>query len=193
MEILSINPLPLSGPWDKGFSLDKHVLSSVPIGENAYGHMQFDTTRSAVGEALFQLKYRDQSEKVGTLAATSHAFVTQKWKLAVDVVIPAPFSKERAIQPVHAIAQSLAALLGVPCSAAVTKKPGTPQLKDLPEHEREKALQQALVVDSSVKNKRVLLVDDLYQSGTTLKVVTALLRHPGGVNAVSVLAMTRKY
>ena len=46
----------ITGSWDLGYVLDKHVLSSVYLGDNAYGHPQFDTTRSEVGEALYKLK-----------------------------------------------------------------------------------------------------------------------------------------
>jgi hypothetical protein len=37
------------GKWRAGIALDVHVVSSVPIGHNEFGHMQFDTKRSDVG------------------------------------------------------------------------------------------------------------------------------------------------
>ena len=39
--------------------LDKYTLSSIPIGRNEFGYMQFNTTRTEVGEALFRLKNRN--------------------------------------------------------------------------------------------------------------------------------------
>ena len=53
--------------WDLGYVLDKHAVSSVYIGENEYGHPQFDTTRSEAGEALFKLKYRSDWTQVDRL------------------------------------------------------------------------------------------------------------------------------
>ncbi|WP_454743956.1 hypothetical protein [Cupriavidus necator] len=44
------------GNWDLGYALDKHTLRSTYIGDNEYGHPQFNTERSEPGEALFQLK-----------------------------------------------------------------------------------------------------------------------------------------
>ena len=47
---MGINPTELLGNWDKGYVLDRHVLKSIPIGENVYGRMEFDTTRTELGE-----------------------------------------------------------------------------------------------------------------------------------------------
>ncbi len=56
------------GPWDNGFSLDKHTLSSVYTGDNQYGHPTFDTTRTEVGESLYRLKYRHDYSQVKVIA-----------------------------------------------------------------------------------------------------------------------------
>ncbi|WP_204369077.1 hypothetical protein [Methylocucumis oryzae] len=48
-----VNVKQIDGVWILGYSLDKHTISSVPIGHNEFGHMQFDTVRSEAGEALF--------------------------------------------------------------------------------------------------------------------------------------------
>jgi hypothetical protein len=56
------------GNWDTGLVLDKHTRSSVFLGYDGLGHPQFDTTRSEVGEALYQLKYKGDFTKVEPLA-----------------------------------------------------------------------------------------------------------------------------
>jgi hypothetical protein len=50
-------PRKIQGRWRDGYSLYLHTLSSTPIGYNEYGHMQFDTKRSELGELLYRLKY----------------------------------------------------------------------------------------------------------------------------------------
>ena len=50
---MKINPLEIAGNWDKGFVLDKHVISSTPKGENVYGHMEYETVRTELGELFF--------------------------------------------------------------------------------------------------------------------------------------------
>ena len=46
----------LEGSWDLRYALHKHTLSSLYLGDDEYGHAQFDTTRSEPGEVLYQLK-----------------------------------------------------------------------------------------------------------------------------------------
>jgi len=43
---MDVNIREITGNWDQGYVLHKHVLSSIYLGENEYGHPQFDTTRS---------------------------------------------------------------------------------------------------------------------------------------------------
>lgn len=51
---VEIHPIPLYGVWDIGYALDVHTIKSIPIGEDAYGHLHFDNTRSEIGELLYQ-------------------------------------------------------------------------------------------------------------------------------------------
>ena len=54
---VDVRPEPVNSPWVEGFVLDRHVISSRPIGY--FGeHMQFETTRSPLAELVYQLKYR---------------------------------------------------------------------------------------------------------------------------------------
>ena len=65
---MDVNIKQIEGMWTLGYSLDKHTLTSTPIGPNEYGRMQFDTVRPAAGEALFQLKYRSDYSQVLLIA-----------------------------------------------------------------------------------------------------------------------------
>jgi hypothetical protein len=53
--IVEVHAERIEGPWTEGFVLDRHVASSRPIGYLGE-HMQFETTRSALGELVYQLK-----------------------------------------------------------------------------------------------------------------------------------------
>ena len=57
----------LTGNWDEGYALDHHVLSSTCLGENEYGNLIFDTTRSELGQCLYELKYQLKEIKLLTL------------------------------------------------------------------------------------------------------------------------------
>ena len=91
----------LYGNWTEGFALDVHTVSSECIGYDDYGHPIFDTVRSTVGELLFNLKYRNNL-KAGTEIASIALPFLHEWLKGknIEVVIPAPFSKQRTVQPV---------------------------------------------------------------------------------------------
>ena len=126
--------MPIDGRWIQGFVLDRHVISSVPIGYLGE-HMQFDTTRSALGELVYQLKYRNGP--LNDIVDTAVAFVIERWNGVIDCVVSPPPSLHRTKQPGVLIAAGIAAALGVPAApAAAVKATATPQMKNVPLHER---------------------------------------------------------
>jgi len=58
---------------------------------------------------------------------------------------------------------------------------------------RDELLRKAMKIadNENVAGKKVLLVDDLYRSGSTLRIATEILYDEGEAEAVSVLTMTR--
>lgn len=76
----------------------------------------------------------------------------------------------------------------------VVKEKPTPELKNIKDHvERERVLRDAFGLAGKVNlnNKNVLLIDDLYRSGATLKAITAILHGIGNVKNVFVLTLTK--
>lgn len=76
MAVVEVHPEQIDGPWIEGFVLDRHVISSRPIGYVGE-HMQFETTRSALGELVYQLKYRNGP--LTDIVETAAAFLTERW------------------------------------------------------------------------------------------------------------------
>ncbi len=126
---MNVNVRPLSGPWTSGHALDKHTVSSRFIGEDENGRAQFETQRTEVGEAVFQLKYRGDWSQVGRLAdaAVRHGIPNAD---RITAVVPMPASTARARQPVTELASAIAKRLGVPMLDILGKAP-TPQIKNL--------------------------------------------------------------
>lgn len=190
-----MNPLHVEGAWRLGWTLDVHTTSSVFLGYDQHDRAQFDTTRSALGELLYQLKYNNQMQAASAIATAMAEFFTDKPIVLsrVELVVPVPPSSRRPVQPVTEIASQLAARLHKPWSAtAVRKTRETPPLKHMAdlEHRRE-ALDGAFEVDpAQVNGKSVLLVDDLYRSGSTANAVTLSLIAAGAAR-VYFLAATR--
>ena len=90
------------------------------------------------------------------------------------------------------IAAGIAAALGVPAApAAAVKATATPQMKNVPLHERAPLLSAAIQAGTdAVQGRRILLVDDLWETGSTLRRVAEVLGQMGATE-VRALAMTR--
>lgn len=179
------------GKWRKGFALDVHTISSTPIGHNEFGHMQFETIRSEIGELLYKLKSRgDQSVVPEIVAAAVDALKPSVSKF--DIIVPVPPSTQRAVQPVTLLANAIGKGLNLPVVSAVTKAKETPQLKNIYDlDERAKVLSGAFKVDQSIAGKRVLLIDDLYRSGATMNAITEALIDDGKAADVMAFVITR--
>lgn len=182
------------GPWDAGWILDKHTLSSQCVGHNAQGHPVFDTTRTDVGEATFQLKYRSDWTQVQPLAQAlaDHVFP----KLAsVGFIVPMPASTARNRQPVTEIAESLGGIVGtVVFSDLLCKAANGQSLKDLDtKPEKMDAIGDSFSVKDKITNDgawNVLLVDDLYHTGASMEAACKVLRAYPKVKKIYVAALT---
>lgn len=187
----------ISGTFTDGYALDKHTLSSVFVGHNEYGRPQFDTTRTAVGEAVFQLKYRHDFDQVRPLArAVVRNIVPHLPK--IGLVLPAPASVTRQRQPVHEVAAAVAERMGVPLfdslitRSAVAANIGS--LKDMnTREEKDAALKGRYQLNQEIANEgrwNALVVDDLYHTGATMDAVCGLLAQYDKIKGVYVAALT---
>ena len=93
-QLVKVRLQQISGAFSDGYALDKHIVSSVFIGHNDYGHPQFDTTRTAAGEAVFQLKYCSDFDQVKPLAKAVVRNIVPHFP-KIGLVMPAPASTTR--------------------------------------------------------------------------------------------------
>ncbi|MBE3134953.1 MAG: ComF family protein, partial [Acidobacteria bacterium] len=179
---MDTHPMRIVGRWREGFVLDYHVLSSIYVGDDEFGHPRYDTRRSELGELLYRLKYQADTSAVGELAQSAADFV-RRWGIRVDAIIPMPPSRaDRPHQPVVLLARALGECLGFPClERAVTKTKDTPQLKDVSDYnERLSLLAGAFGASvAEIRGRTILLLDDLYRSGATLNAVASALYDQG--------------
>jgi competence protein ComFC len=188
----SLHPRRIPGRWRDGYALDYHTVSSEFLGHDEYGHPQFETTRSEIGELLFRLKYRSDTSVVSEIVDTAQTWFTT-WKLRVELLVPVTPSRSRDIQLVLLLGKEIARRLNLRFVEAVQRVREVPQLKDVHSYdERSQLLQGSHHVDAkAVRSANILLFDDLYRSGATMNEITANLYDQGEAAAVYALAITR--
>jgi len=183
----------LHGNWKKGFAFDVHTLSSTYLGVDEYGHDRWESTRSEMGELVYQLKYRNNTSVLPKIIDLLSRFNGID---SLHAIIPIPSTnKARIYQPVVLIARELGARNNVQVlENLLTKAAGGSELKNVDNPQgRRQLLTQSMSINNEfyLNGKSVLLLDDLYRSGETLSVATELLYNHCNVANVFVLTMTK--
>ena len=187
------NPQRITGSWKEGAALDLHTLESKYLGDDEYGHPQFENVYSEIGRLLYLLKSKKDKSVIDPIVTAAVEFLRrQGWRL--EVVVTVPPSRYRFFQPLEMLGKEVAKRLEVEfCDGCVKKAKSTQQLKNVFDFER----RQELLTDAfrsdrtKLVGKRVLLLDDLYRSGATMNAVSAAILQSGNAAAVYALAITK--
>lgn len=179
-----------------GFALDKHTIRSIPTGFNEFGHQTWDTLRTEVGEALYQLKYKKDWDQVEPLAKELAESVFPKFK-NVGLIIPMPPSTYRKRQPVFELAVELGQLVETPVFDGILKKKSQgKQLKNLDNKaEKLEALDGVFSVIDEIEGTgpwNALLIDDLFDSGASIEMACLALRQYAKISKIYVATLTWK-
>jgi ATP-dependent DNA helicase RecQ len=175
------HPRPLLGPWQYGWSLGYHSRFSGG-----------DWSRSKVGDLTYRLKYNCDTSVLPALVELTLALLKSQPAIGkMDIIVPVPASTERKINPVQAFCEALAAKLNRPVYTLVTKTRTTNPQKEMKTFAQKRSnVAGAFNLNGEARNKHILLVDDLFDSGATLEEITHLLLRSGAVR-VNVLTLTR--
>jgi len=175
------HPRPLVGSWQTGWALGFH--SRISGG---------DWSRSGVGDLTYRLKYESDTTVLPALIQqTLDLFQAHPETNQAEIIIPVPSTTERKVNPVHAFCEALAGKIKMPMQTLVAKTRQTQPQKEMKTLAQKRAnVAGAFSLRGEVKGRKVLLVDDLFDSGATLDEITRLLLKHGAAR-VNVLALTR--
>lgn len=194
---IKYDPIILNGNWDLGYALDVHIISSVPLGEDAYGHQRFDNLRSPLGELLYDFKYNQKYSNLTEIVHTNLDFLDKNPEMKnIQVISPVPPTKIRSYQPTFAIAEALANELTTDNHKVfyindILENNSSVEAKGLSSLEKHK-LKGTIEKKKNAKYKHsMLLIDDLYQTGATLTQCVNLLREDPLVDKIYVLTVTK--
>jgi hypothetical protein len=175
------HPRPLKGSWQAGFALDFHS-----------SYKGADWNRSGVGNLVYRLKYESDATVLPKLVEhTRNLFAAHPEMSQFDIIVPVPSSTPREFSPVHEFCKALASAARRPMQPCVVKTRATKPQKEmhtLPQKRDNVA--GAFAVNNDITGKRILLVDDLYDSGATLEEITKVLLR-GKAARINVLTLTR--
>jgi len=193
-----ISPQKLNGIWAKGFALNVHTVSSIPLGE---GH--FDNTYSKLGELIHEIKYNEKKNLIPELGKIVSDFIRGRYKeftnneypypILNGIICVPPSKNDRPFQPVFEIAKKIYNNIHIPILNNLKKVKETPTMKRLSKEESENYLKGAFVIKEKEKlsGKNILLFDDLYGTGTTLTEITKTIQNNTNIKNVFVLTITK--
>ncbi|MEP0813518.1 MAG: ComF family protein [bacterium] len=172
-----------------------HTVRSIPLGMDEWGREHFETTRTEIGEALYRLKYRNDRTQVEPLAEAIAGFIRKQKPLSdLAAIIPVPRSDiAQSFRPVELVANAVGKMTNLPVPKNyLTKTKKTTPLKNIDERIRRRTeLKDAFkVADSRFADSHVLILDDLFRSGETLRAIASMLKSAKAAGKISVLTAT---
>jgi predicted amidophosphoribosyltransferase len=174
--------LEIHGPWKKGYAFDIYTIRSKFLGRDKYGLKRFKTTRSPMGECLYDLKYnqdRSNIEKIINMLSASAEF--RDFISSFDIILTVPPSnKTRRFQPVELIAKEIAKRFNKKRYKNVFSISGKKEIKSMNIIEKDEKLKKILKLNKQLDmTKKILIFDDVFDSGATLSAMTNIMLKKG--------------
>ncbi|MEM7140853.1 MAG: phosphoribosyltransferase family protein [Actinomycetota bacterium] len=143
-----------------------------------------------LGRLVAAAKDHGDEHALRQLEAQLSAFVLDLDVALAPIVAAVPPGPGREAHPVPSLAACVAEALDVDAVGAVlTRAHETPRLRDTPaERRRDVVIAAGYEVNADVRDRDVVLVDDVLLTGTTLRHLAELLTDAGASSVVGVVA-----
>lgn len=191
---MKINPMIIEGNWKEGYTLDYFMTESNYKGEDIFGYPIFDVKYSEIGKAMNELKYHKEYDKAAEIAKVVAKFIREEWKIEdkIDGIIATPPTYQREIQPLFQIVKHLGESLKKPISLDFFRKLNSEELKRLPQEKKIELFKNSIIKERKLtKRGSVLVIDDIFSTGATLRNLCELLKDDIYVDDIYVLTICK--
>lgn len=164
-----------------------------PPWDRLYFHGRYTGT---LRDLILGYKFSGQFGRTRLLANMANKAFSLNDGQSPDVIVPVPLHPKRLLwrgfNQAAEISRPLSKKMGIPIlTHGLQRNRNTPPQTRLGLEERQANIKDAFTADTSVvANKRVLLVDDVYTTGATLRECTRTLKR-AGATGVEVLVLAR--
>ncbi len=137
-------------------------------------------------------KYRFDYGKLADIIELAKPFI-ESWEAMATIgsVLAVPPSKARSYQPAEEIAKEIAVLIRTPYAENVLQKVSSTESKGLASVDKEHIRGSIVKTAAAKRQHNMLLVDDVYKSGATMRECVAVLRKDSNIGRIFVLTMTK--
>ncbi len=148
-------------------------------------------------KAIHQFKYKGVLPLVDRFSQLMCRFIDDNIEMSrIDTIVPVPLNRsrlrERGFNQSRLLSLALSKKYGVPVSSCLVKRKATRPQSGLRRAERQNNLKRAFAVKhpKRIKEKNILIIDDVYTTGATVSEASKTLKR-AGAKSVMVAALAR--
>ncbi|GAA0110074.1 ComF family protein [Clostridium tertium] len=191
-------------PKNKCITCDNEVIGVCPICKSKIMRVKEESKILSYGyysgvmkKLILEFKY-NKNFLAGNILADYLCELINENNIDVDAILFIPSSKkalkDRGFNQCEFMAQKLSRTLNIPIYSDIIKVKNIKEQKTLSKEDRFKNIEGAFGIKSNknIKNKNIILIDDVITTGATLLECEKLLKK-SGANSIKILTVAKSY